>query len=143
MYSGNYSASYSANQYRTNSVNTSPLQLVVMCYDGMIRFMRKAHSAIEENNIQERVKYINKVLAIVDELQNSLDFSQGGDIARNLDRIYDYFNNELMKVGMNNDLKVLTHLIKLTTELRGAWAQVSEENPNPPNTPRPGLTMMG
>ena len=146
MYSASrYSASYSAGQYRTNSVNTSPLQLIVMCYDGMSRFMRKACEAIEANDIQARVKYINKTLAIVDELQNSLDFVRGGEIARNLDRVYDYFNNELMKVGMKNDLKVLAHLETLVQDLREAWAKVAEENPTPDQSAveRPGLTLTG
>ena len=146
MYSPNYSASYSANQYRANSVNTSPLQLVVMCYDGMLRFMKKVREAIEQKDIPNRVKYLNKTLAIVDELQSSLDFVQGGDVARNLDRVYDYFNNELMKVGMHNDLDVLSHLEKLTRELRGAWAQVAEQNPAQkaaPPTSRSNLTITG
>jgi len=126
--SSNYSARYSANQYRTNSVNTSPLQLVVMCYDGMSRFMKQAVKAIEDNNIEQRVKYVNKTLAIIEELQGSLDFANGGDVARNLDRIYNYLTNELMKAGMNNDLKAFGHLEKLVVELREAWGKIAAEN---------------
>ncbi len=140
-----YSANYSANQYRTHSVNTSPLQLVVMCYDGMLRFIRRAYKAIETNDIQGRVKNINKTLAIVDELQNSLDFSQGGEIARNLDRVYDYLNNELMKVGMKNDLKILAHLETLIRDLRGAWSKIASETPMPHLAPSEhrGITITG
>ena len=145
MYGGqSYSAGYSANQYRANSVNTSPLQLVVMCYDGMLRFMKKAREAIEKGDVELKVKNINKTIAIIDELQNSLDFVRGGEIARNLDRVYDYFNNELMKVGMHNDLKILEHLEHLVKELRSAWAKISAESPQTnPGTPRPGLTITG
>ena len=140
----NYSASYSASQYRANSVNTSPLQLVVMCYDGMLRFSRKAYEAIEKNDIEGRVKYINKTLAIIDELQNSLDFVRGGEVARNLDRVYDYLNNEFMKVSMRNDLKTLDHLETLIRELRGAWSKIaSETNPTPLPDNRPGITITG
>ena len=144
-----YSASYSANQYRTNSVNTtSPLQLVVMCYDGMIRFMRKARTSIEEKNIEGKVRFINKTIAIVDELQSSLDFVRGGEVARNLDRVYDYFNNELMQVSMKEDVEKLAHLEKLAAELRVAWAQIAAENPATPGGPEPaagaeGLTVTG
>lgn len=145
MYGQNrYSANYSANQYKTHSVNTSPLQLVVMCYDGMIRFMGKAKEAIEGDDIANKVKFVNKTIAIVDELQNSLDFSQGGDVARNLDRIYDYFNNELMKVGMKNDLDVLNHLITLTRDLRSAWADIATNNPTlGGNNQAQGVTITG
>ena len=141
-----FSASYSANQYRSNSVNTSPLQLVVMCYDGMLRFMGKAQDAIEKGDIENKVKFVNKTIAIVDELQNSLDFVRGGEVARNLDRVYDYFNHELMKVGIKNDVKVLEHLCKLTRELREAWAKIAQENPlgqQAAPTQRPGITITG
>ncbi len=140
---GNYMAGYSANQYRTNSVNTSPLQLVVMCYDGMLRFLRKAREGIEANNIETKVKFINKTIAIVDELQSSLDFVRGGEVARNLDRVYDYFNNSLMKVGMDNDLDLLDHLLTLIDDLRGAWAKIASENPPQGGTPRSGITITG
>jgi len=144
-----YSASYSANQYRTTSVNTtSPLQLVVMCYDGMIRFMRKARTCIEEKNIEGKVRFINKTIAIVDELQTSLDFVRGGEVARNLDRVYDYFNNELMQVSMKEDLDKLDHLDKLAGELRVAWAKIAAENAPEPGGDEPpegsnGLTITG
>ena len=143
---GNYSASYSANQYRTHSVNTSPLQLVVMCYDGMLRFMRKAKDAIEAKDIEKKVKFINKTIAIVDELQNSLDFVRGGEVARNLDRVYDYVNNELMQVGVKNDTAILDHLVKLIADLRGAWAKIAADNPPTPEQPGPpkaGITITG
>lgn len=140
---GNYSAGYSANQYRTNSVNTSPLQLVVMCYDGMLRFLRKARHGIENNNIEDKVKFINKTIAIVDELQNSLDFVRGGEVARNLDRVYDYFNHNLMRIGMDNDVALLDHLLKLIEDLRGAWAKIASENNHQGGAPRAGITITG
>ncbi|CAM2067589.1 flagellar export chaperone FliS [Sulfidibacter corallicola] len=135
---GNYSSTYSANAYRTNSVNTSPLQLVVMCYDGMLRFIKQTRDAIEKNNIEEKVKFLNKTLAIIDELQGSLDFKRGGDVARNLDRVYTYFANQLMKVGMRNDLKILAHVEKLIGELRSAWAKIANDadNQGAPQTPK-------
>lgn len=137
---GGYTANYSANAYRTNSVNTSPLQLVVMCYDGMLRFIQKTRQAIEQNNIEEKVKFLNKTLAIVDELQGSLDFNRGGEVARNLDRVYTYFANELMKVGMRNDLKVLAHVEKLVGELRSAWAKIAADAQAAPPPPPPGTS---
>lgn len=138
-----YSPNYSANQYRTNSVNTSPLQLVVMCYDGMLRFMRKASKCIEDKDVAGKVKYINKTLAIVDELQSSLDFVRGGEVARNLDRVYDYFNNELMQASMRDDQDKLQHVEKLAEELRAAWAKIAAETPQPGAADQGGITITG
>lgn len=141
-----YSQSYSANQYRSNSVNTSPLQLVVMCYDGMLRFMRKAREALDSKDIENKVKYVNKTLAIIDELQSSLDFVRGGEVARNLDRVYDYFNRELMKVTMHNNVEALENCERLVRELRSAWAKIASENQNPnqgAGPTRSGITITG
>ncbi len=120
-----YAAKYTANQYRANSVNTSPEQLVVMCYDGMIRFLGITEKAIQEGDIQRKVKHVNKVLAIVEELQSTLDFERGGDIAKNLDRLYNFFSSQLMKVSLDNDLEILAQIRTMLTDLRSSWAKVA------------------
>lgn len=122
-----YAASYSANQYRTNSVNTSPEQLVVMCYDGMLRFLSVAEQAMIDHNLALKIKHINKVLAIVEELQSTLDFDRGGDIAVNLDRLYSYFGSQLMKISLDEDLELLQQVKTMMTELRASWAKVASD----------------
>lgn len=122
---GMFSSNYSVNQYRSNSVNTSPVQLVVMCYDGMLRFMRQAREGILEKNIEKRVKFINKTLAIISELQATLDFNQGPEIAKNLDRVYNYLNRQLMKASLEKDADIVAGCETLVRELREAWAQVA------------------
>ena len=122
-----YAANYSANQYRVNSVNTSPEQLVVMCYDGMIRFLGFAEQAIADKDIRAKIKNINKTLAIVDELQSTLDFERGGDIAVNLDRLYNYFSSQLMRASMDNDQKILGQIKSMMNDLRESWAVVASE----------------
>lgn len=138
---GNFNAAYSSNQYKVNSVNTSPLQLVVMCYDGMLKFLIRAKESIQKKDIEGKVKNINKTLAIVEELQSSLDFAQGGEIARNLDRVYNYFNAELMKASMNSDLDKLSHIETLVQELRSAWSKIANEPtaPAPTAAPKPNF----
>lgn len=122
-----YAANYTANQYRVNSVNTSQEQLVVMCYDGMIRFLTIAEQGIQEGDVQKKIKHVNKVLAIIEELQSTLDFQRGGEIAVNLDRLYNYFSSQLMRVSLDNDLKVLNHIKAMFQDLRISWAKVAAE----------------
>jgi flagellar protein FliS len=124
---GMYSSNYSVNQYRSNSVNTSPVQLVVMCYDGMLRFMRQAREGILEKNIEKRVKFINKTLAIISELQATLDFNQGPEVAKNLDRVYNYLNRQLMKASLEKNAEIVEGCENLVRELREAWAQVAAQ----------------
>jgi flagellar protein FliS len=120
-----------AQQYRSQTVSTSPQQLVVMCYDGMILFLNKARNAMEQGLVADKTLYINKTLAIVGELQSHLNFEVGGEIAVNLDRIYDYFSRELLSASVHNDGTKLEHLQHLMRELRGSWAKVAEGGPDP------------
>jgi len=122
-----YAANYSANQYRANSVNTSQEQLVVMCYDGMIRFLTIAEQGINDNDVQKKIIHVNKVLAIIEELQSTLDFQRGGEIAVNLDRLYNFFSSQLMRVSLDNDLKALNHIKSMMQDLRTSWAKVAAE----------------
>ena len=122
-----YAATYSANQYKAQSVATSPQQLVVMCYDGMVIFLEKVRGAIQRKEIEKKMKFINKTIAIIEELQSSLNFEKGGEIAKNLDRIYDYFLYELMMIGRNEEIEKLDHVIKLVKELQSAWVKVAAE----------------
>lgn len=130
-----YGSTYTANQYRSQSVATSPQQLVLMCYDGIVMFLGRVRGHIESRNIEQKMKFLNKAMAILEELQGSLDFQKGGEIAVNLDRLYDYFIRELVNVGRNDDVKTLDHIVKLTKELRSAWEKVVQETPATPPAP--------
>ncbi|MCB1052526.1 MAG: flagellar export chaperone FliS [Acidobacteria bacterium] len=131
---------YMANQYKTNTYATSPQQLVVMCYDGMIMFLNKAKAAMAQSDIAEKTRYINKTLAIVAELQSNLNFEMGGEIAKNLDRIYDYFGRELLTASVRNDSGKIDAVINLMRELRTSWAKVANENSSLPDTSNGVLT---
>jgi flagellar protein FliS len=122
-----YAARYSANQYRNNSVNTSPEQLIVMCYDGMLRFLKSAMNAMDQKNVPEKVRYINKTLAIVEELQSTLNFEKGGEIAVNLDRLYSFFSSELMQASLDNDLVKMRRIHQMCQDLRESWAKVAAD----------------
>ena len=114
------------NQYLANQIaSASPEQLLLMFYDGAIRFTSLAMKAIEANDIPRRTYYINKASAIVAELDATLDRNQDANLAENLDALYAYMLNEYMNANRDNDVEPLKVIVKMLKELRETWAEAA------------------
>lgn len=110
------------NQYRQQSVNTaSPEKLVLMLYDGAIRFLRIAVEEIDTNNIEKSHKNITRVQDILQELMGNLDM--GMEISKQLYAMYDYMNYRLVEANLLKDKKMVSEVIDLLSELRATWAE--------------------
>lgn len=115
-----------ANVYQQTHVQSrSPLELVVMLYDGALRFVGEAQSALERKDLTAKREAISRTLAIVSELQSTLNMEEGGDIARSLDALYAYASSRLLEANMQNDPARLEELARLFGTLRDAWAEIS------------------
>ena len=115
-----------ADAYRRTSVqSSSPLELVVMLYDGAIRFVLEAREAIARNDVRARTTAVSRALAIVAELQNTLNLNDGGDIAKELDRLYAYISTRLFDVTAKADDHAAQEVHKLLSTLRDGWAQIA------------------
>lgn len=111
--------------YQTHVQSQSPLELVVLLYDGMLRFMRVAAEAIERNDLAAKGAAVSRALAIVGELQGSLNTQQGKDVAAGLDGLYTYVTGRLTDANVRNDSTPVHESIRLMTPLRDAWAAVA------------------
>jgi flagellar secretion chaperone FliS len=117
------------NHYQNNSVLTaSREQILVMLYDGAIRFVRQARQAIKENQQGEKAHAIGKAIAIITEFSNTLDYEVGGEIALDLSRLYDFMARELSAVNIRNNLERLNPVEKILQELRDAFVEAIEIN---------------
>jgi len=115
-----------ANAYQQTHVQSrSPLELVVMLYDGALRFVGEALTALERKDLAAKREAISRVLAIVSELQSTLNMDHGGDIARSLDALYAYVNTRLLEANIQNDAARLEELARLFGTLRTAWAEIA------------------
>ncbi|MGE3276383.1 MAG: flagellar export chaperone FliS [Vicinamibacterales bacterium] len=110
---------------QTHVQSRSPLELVVMLYDGVLRFAGEAQAALERHDLAAKRDAISRTLAIVSELQNTLDMERGGDIARSLDGLYAYANSKLLEANMQNDPARLAEVVKVFTTLREAWSELA------------------
>lgn len=110
---------------RMEAQSSSPLELVVMLYDGALRFLREAGDAAARGDVGARGTAISRVLAITSELQNTLDIERGGAVAEELDRLYTYINARLMDVTLKRDPSAIDEAYKLLSTVRDAWSQIA------------------
>jgi flagellar secretion chaperone FliS len=123
-----------ANPYlRSQIASASPIQLIVILHDGVISYLQAAHEGFKLSDPQPRNEAINNNLIraqnIINELNASLDVDQGGDFAKEMQKIYDFFISTLIHINLNKtDNRLETDLIRIqdmVAELRDAWTQVA------------------
>lgn len=116
--------------YRTTQAQTSsPLELVVLLYDGALRFLADAERAMETNDLPARAVAISKALAIVNQLQSTLDMAKGGAVAEELDRLYDFVQDRLLRVTREHDGSALAEAQRVLGSLAEAWRTVAAQPP--------------
>jgi flagellar secretion chaperone FliS len=111
--------------YGHASATLAPAQQIVLLYEGAIRRIKEAQSAIAARRINERCCAVQKATAIIEGLQSCLDHERGGELARNLDRIYTHISFRLQRVNLTDDPAICDELIARLDQLRGAWAQLA------------------
>ena len=110
---------------QTQVSSRSPLELVVMLYEGLIRFSGEARSAIERRDLVAKRAAMSRALAIVSELQSTLNMAEGGELATALDNLYTYINGRLLDASMQNIVEPLDETLKLASTLRDAWSEIA------------------
>ena len=117
------------NQYQQNQVMTaSKEQILIMLYDGAIRFCRQAMAANKDGNVPEKLGRISKVFAIITEFSDSLNHEIGGEIAADLDGLYQFMMRELNSARKDTTGIHLENVEKLLVDLRLTWGEAVEIN---------------
>ena len=112
------------NSYNQFNVGVErPEKLILMLYEGALRFANIAKKAIVDGDIEKKVKYIVKVSNIFVELINCLDYDKGGDIAFYLSGLYTQQLKNLANANAKNDIKYLDETINVLKELIDAWKE--------------------
>lgn len=117
------------NQYQQNQIMTaSQEQILLMLYDGAIKFCRQAIAYSDEGKVADKLGRISKVFAIVTEFSNSLNHEIGGDIAADLDALYQFMIRELNSARKDATGVHLKNVEKLLIDLRQTWGEAVEIN---------------
>jgi len=114
------------NAYREHAVTTqSQGQLVVMLYEGAIKFLRQAVAAMQAEDYVEKGRLINKAVDIINELNVALDFESAEDISGSLRSLYQFMIRHLYQANLQNDSERIQDVIGLLEELNEGWRIVT------------------
>jgi flagellar protein FliS len=117
------------NIYRKTATTTaSPGELVLMLFDGALRFMAAAELGFEEDNFARRNEQIhNNILrtqAIITELQATLNIEKGGEFSENLYRLYDFMQDHLNQANREKNVSKIKTVATFMQDIRDAWSQM-------------------
>jgi flagellar secretion chaperone FliS len=121
------------NSYRKTQAQTAaPGELVVMLYRGASRFLAEAIQALEANDLQTGSNQLLRAQAVINELLETLDLKRGGEIAVNLNNIYEYMNFRLVDANLRKDPAPAREVEHLLRELLPSWEQIARQTATTP-----------
>jgi flagellar secretion chaperone FliS len=118
---------YAAVGVQTGITEASPHRLIQMLLDGALGKIAQAKGAMQRRKIAEKGNFITSACSIVIGLRSSLDLEAGGELAANLDRLYDYMFRRLMDAHIQNDESALDEVVSLLHEIKRGWDALPQE----------------
>ena len=98
-------------------------ELIILLYEGAIKFTKQAQEGFRSQDLVTAGIKLLRARNIVSELRNGLDFEQGGDLANNLEQLYTYMHDELLRAGRDEDPALLDPVLKVLTTLKEGWQE--------------------
>lgn len=138
MYAQNY-----ARTYRANSILTaSPGQLVLLLFDAALNSLAIARKACDESTSDPRKlevvhTQLVKAQKIIAELQGTLNLEAGGEFARTMHRLYDYYDRRLLEANLKKQSAPIAEVERLLGEVRNAWSEMLRQQEGA--VPQPAL----
>ncbi len=122
LMAGNPYAQYQQAQFET----ASPERLLIMLYDGAIRFANSARLALEEGKHARVHSELIRVQDILTELMATLNMVDGGEIARNLFDLYEFLNRQVVLANVQKNPVLIEETVSILKDLREAWAEAAK-----------------
>jgi len=104
----------------------TPHRLVQMLMEGVLDKVAAAKGYMQRNEIGPKGEHISWAVSIIGGLREALDFESGGEIARNLDDLYEYMSRRLVEANVANDAAILDEVSSLMLEIKGSWDVMPE-----------------
>lgn len=112
------------NQYKKAQVQTaSPEQILIMLYDGAIRFLNQAKVHMQNSDIEQSHTNIIKAQRILTEFMSSLDMDLGGEMAENLFNLYEYLHHRLVQANIKKDIEAIDEVLGHLRSLKATWEE--------------------
>lgn len=128
----NMTATFALDEYRSSGAHGGVEQadahgLVNLLFNGAVDQLVTTKGYIERNQMHEKAVSITKSIAILDGLRSSLNIENGGEIAQNLDDLYDYMQRRLVVANADNDESIIDEVRDLLREIQEAWNSIPNE----------------
>ena len=121
-----------AQAYANTQITTaSSVQVVVLLYDGAISSMKLAQEGIIALNFQDKARFLDRALRVVGELSASLNMEEGGAVAKDLQRLYEYIQFEVTQANLKNEPGRLEGPIRCMGVIREAWQELAIQGAKP------------
>lgn len=119
-----YAGSNALNAYQKNSVETaSKEKLLLMLYDGLVKFIKQGITGIEENNVEKANTNLVKAQNIIAEFMSTLDMDKGGEISRSLMLLYDYLHRRLIEANIKKDAEIAKEVLGFAEDLKETFEE--------------------
>lgn len=117
------------NQVNNHSgiTDASPHRLVQMLLDGVLGKLASVKGMMARGQMAKKGEVIGQAMAIIGGLRSSLDLSSGGELAANLDNLYDYIERQLLTANLKNDVDIIIEVTDLLREIKSGWDAIPEE----------------
>ena len=114
-------------KYKKTAVESANKEkILLMLYEGAMKFIKQAMEAMDNKDIAKRGEYIGRAYDIVMELMSSLNHEVGGEMAKNLEQLYIYCLEELTRANLSADKKNLENCLKVLNILYDGWSKAIE-----------------
>ena len=113
--------------YRKTQIQTADQgSLILMCYEGAIKFLKKAKQSLEKDERENWATFLGKAQNVLWELTNSLNFD-AGEIAYNLDSLYNYMIRRIVDAEFHTNIDAVDEVIAYLEDLRETWTKITKE----------------
>ena len=120
-------SAYSKTSATSGVENADPHRLIQMLIDGAIEKINRAKFFMRNKKVAEKGQHVSWAISIIGGLQASLDQEQGGEIAQNLDALYDYCCRTLLEANVDNDETKLDSVLQVMQQIKEAWDGIREQ----------------
>jgi len=116
---------YQSVNNQAQAISADPHRLIQMLMEGGLTRLAQARGAMERDQTALKGELLSKAIGIVGGLRQALDMQQGGELAENLDSLYEYMTTRLMEANIKNDLAIVEEVSELLREVKSGWDAIA------------------
>ncbi len=121
MYAATALKQYQSVNVQAQVFDTTPHRLIQMLMEGGLGRLAQARGAMERGQVALKGELLGKSIAIIGGLREGLDLQKGGEIAENLDRLYEYMAGRLLEANLKDDIGLVEEVAGLLREIKSGW----------------------